>query len=264
MANLPRVTAKIFASNAAESDIGQYGSAKTGNKVLTSDIAQIQALDAFLTGWRAAVLSTRNYPTLQEMNGLQKVFSQQIAYLLQKGIAEYDSATIYYANDFCKVGNELYYSLVNNNFGNNPASDGGIHWALYADLTAITTQLNNKANLDLLNITNTGKTVMSNMAMPSSRYIDLAIGTDGSTYTAPADGYFTLHRAPAADTMGTITLTNTSGNLRSTCETSIGWGIRVFMPAAKGQIVRINMQAPSGWNTSVDVFRFVYAKSEES
>ena len=131
MAKLPRVTTKIFASNAAANDIGQYGSALAGNKLATGDIAQIQALPAFLTGWRAAVLSTRNYPTLQEMNGLQKVFSQQIAYLFEHGVAEYDAASVYYAGDIIKVVTNgvpaLKYSVIDNNLGNSV--DNTSYWA---------------------------------------------------------------------------------------------------------------------------------------
>lgn len=125
MSKLPRVTAKVFASNAAETDIGQYGSALTGAKINTGDIAQIQALPAYETGWRGAVISERNYPTLQEMNGLQKVFSQQIAYLFQNGaFAEWDENTEYCANtSFCQINGVLYQSLTNNNIGNNPSND---------------------------------------------------------------------------------------------------------------------------------------------
>ena len=125
MSKLPRVTAKVFASNAAKTDIGQYGSALTGAKINTGDIAQIQTLPAYETGWRGAVISKRNYPTLQEMNGLQKVFSQQIAYLFQNGaFAEWDENTEYCANtSFCQINGVLYQSLTNNNIGNNPSND---------------------------------------------------------------------------------------------------------------------------------------------
>ena len=122
--NLPRVTAKIFAENAAEKDIAQYGSVISGSAVFTSDISQIQQLPAFTTGWRAAVISDRNYPTLPEMNGLQKTFSQQIAYTLQKGMPEWDAGTTYYANtSFCQVNGVWYQSLTDNNIGNNPLTD---------------------------------------------------------------------------------------------------------------------------------------------
>lgn len=144
---LPRVTAKIFASNAAEDDIGQYGSALAGNKVLTSDISEIQALPAYETGWRGAVLSTRNYPTLQEMNGLQKTFSQQIAYLLETGLPEWDENTTYWANtSFCQFDGKIYQSLTDNNIGNNPTTDT-TNWQ-YINF--------NGANQDLSNLTDSG------------------------------------------------------------------------------------------------------------
>lgn len=124
MPKLPRVTAKVFASNAAENDIGQYGSALSGTKVTTGNIEEIQALPAYETGWRGAVISDRNYPTLQEMNGLQKTFSQQIAYILENGIAEYDAGTTYYKGQICKDINSgnTYISLTDNNIG-NPLTD---------------------------------------------------------------------------------------------------------------------------------------------
>lgn len=131
MPKLPRVTAKIFASNAAENDIGQYGSALTGTKVTTSDISEIQALAAYEEGWRGAVISNRNYPTLQEMNGLQKTFSQQIAYCLENGMPEWDEATTYYTNQFCRIDNTFYYSLIDNNQGNNPKTDT-TNWSAWA------------------------------------------------------------------------------------------------------------------------------------
>lgn len=122
MAKLPRVTAKVFASNAPQDKIGQFGSAKAGTKVNTSDISTIQGLPAFSTGWTEAVVQGQNYPTLEEMNGLQKVFSQQIAYLFEQGIPEYDSNTTYYVGSVCKVAtaNSLtfYVSKVDNNVGN--------------------------------------------------------------------------------------------------------------------------------------------------
>ncbi len=126
MAKLPRVTAKVFASNAADTDIGQFGSALTGSKVTTSNISEIQALPAYETGWRGAVISNRDFPTLQEMNGLQKTFSQQIAYILQEGVPEYDTGTTYYKGGWCKGLEDevisLYESLVDDNLG-NPLTD---------------------------------------------------------------------------------------------------------------------------------------------
>ena len=156
MTRLPRVKGKIFASNADANDIGQFGSALAGNKLLTSDIATIQDLPAYETGWRAAVLSTRNYPTLQEMNGLQKVFSQQIAYNLQSGIPEWDSETTYYSNQFCSVAGNIYVSLVDNNLDNNPATDDGTNWDAFLGGSGGGGIIGNYANQDLNNLTELG------------------------------------------------------------------------------------------------------------
>lgn len=131
MPRLPRVTAKIFASNAQETDIGQYGSALTGTKVTTGDIAEIQALPAYEVGWRAAVTSDRNYPTLQEMNGLQKTFSQQIKYDLDIGMPEWDENTTYYQNYFCQVNGTFYKSLTDDNKNHNPLTDTA-NWEVWS------------------------------------------------------------------------------------------------------------------------------------
>lgn len=159
---LPRVTARIFASNAAEGDIGQYGSARNGTKVLTSDIAQIQALPAYETGWRAAVLSSRNFPTLQEFNGMQKVFSQQIAYLLNNGTAEYDAGTNYFKGDIVKILTNgvpaLKYSLTDNNIGNLTSDTN--YWADFelADTSTL-------VNIDLSNLSATGEAHFANPSL---------------------------------------------------------------------------------------------------
>ena len=150
---IPRVTSKIFASNAAEGDIGQFGSALTGTKVNTDDISVIQGLPAYEKGWRGAVVSNRNYPTLEEMNGLQKTFSQQIAYILQNGMPEWDAGTTYFTDQFCRVGSKFYVSLQDNNLGNNPATTTGF-WQVWNPGQGT------YANTDLSNLSATGQAVI--------------------------------------------------------------------------------------------------------
>ena len=151
---IPRVTGKIFASNAAEGDIGQFGSALTGTKVPTDDISIIQALPAYEEGWRGAVVSDRNYPTIQEMNGLQKTFSQQINYILQNGMPEWDAGTTYFTDQFCRVGSMFYVSLQDNNLGNNPTTTTGF-WEIWNPAEGT------YANTDLSNLSETGQQVIN-------------------------------------------------------------------------------------------------------
>lgn len=120
MAKLERVTAKIFASDAPADKIGQFGSALAGTKLETGDVSTIQALPAYTEGWSSAVISQRNYPVLQETNGVMKNMSYQTAYIMQNGIAEYDPDTEYYAGSICKgIGNtNQYASWGDENVGN--------------------------------------------------------------------------------------------------------------------------------------------------
>lgn len=122
MAKLTRVTGKVFANDAPLAQIGQFGSALAGNPYNTQDVATIQNLQAYLNGWQSAVVTSRNFPPIEEVNGVLKTISYQACYLLQEGIPEYDINTEYSNTSIVKSisGNELsfYISLQNENIGN--------------------------------------------------------------------------------------------------------------------------------------------------
>ena len=122
MTNLIRVTGKVFGGSAPLEEIGQFGSAKAGTLYNTQDVATIQALPAYSNGWGSAVITSRNFPPIEEVTGVLKTISYQACYLLQEGIPEYDINTEYSNTSIVKNinGNELsfYISLVNNNIGN--------------------------------------------------------------------------------------------------------------------------------------------------
>lgn len=133
MAKLTRVTGKVFAGSAQAiiGGIGQFGSALSGTPNPTTDVATIQALPAYENGWGSAVVSSRNFPPIEEVNGVLKTISYQNCYLLQEGAPEYDINTEYSNTSIVKSisGNELifYISLQNNNIG-NPLTDT-TYWA---------------------------------------------------------------------------------------------------------------------------------------
>jgi hypothetical protein len=131
MAKLTRVTAKVFGENASltvgSSGIGQFGSAKAGTFNITGDVATIQALPAWSTGFRDAVTASSRFPALEEMTGLAKVLSYQNAYVLQEGISEWDAGTTYNIGSIVKVLDEsnkvlLYQSIINDNL-NTPVTN---------------------------------------------------------------------------------------------------------------------------------------------
>lgn len=91
---------------------------------------------------------------------------------------------------------------------------------------------------------------VAHMAMPSDKYIDLTLGASGTTYTAPADGWFCFF----STTQG-INLYNPQNKMRSyVAGTS---GSAGFIPVKKGAIVAL-------YNVAADAtFNFVYAVGSE-
>lgn len=121
----------------------------------------------------------------------------------------------------------------------------------------IDTIANGKANVALDNITSAGKTVCANMAMPSGTYTNLTIGTHGTSYSAPADGYFIVKGYNSS-----ATLSNLLGCLNTS--TGLGYSITpsnysgsestVTVPAKKGEQVVIY-----NYGGTFTMVRFVYA-----
>ena len=130
MARLPRVTQKLFGSSAGFQQVGQFGSLAANSPTYTTDAAQIQGLSNFLDGWFAAVLGN-NSPAIQDMNGLFLVAFQQLAYLMQEGVAEWDTATTYYTGNIVSDGaGQLYVSLQDSNISHTPISSP-TYWRNY-------------------------------------------------------------------------------------------------------------------------------------
>ncbi len=137
MTNYSRKNAKIFGETANPigtdqdigPEIGQFGSAKAGTYNGTNDIDVIQSLPAWSNGWVDAVTPSQQFPTLPERTAVDYVQSYQNAYLLQKGVAEWDSATVYYTTSYCQHNGALYRSKINDNAGNEPiANTSNDYW----------------------------------------------------------------------------------------------------------------------------------------
>ena len=131
MAKLTRVTGKVFGGSAPLDEIGQFGSALAGTPTNTQDVSEIQALSAYSQGWGSAIVTSRNFPPIEEVTGVLKTISYQNCYLLQEGIPAYDANTEYSDTSLVKTvsGTQLkiYVSLTDNNIG-NPLTDT-THWA---------------------------------------------------------------------------------------------------------------------------------------
>lgn len=123
------------------------------------------------------------------------------------------------------------------------------------NVTDDTLNLNNVANIDLSNITDTGYIKMAKASMPSDTYTDLTLGASGNTYTAPADGYYDLRKAGNAGQFGLM---------GSTLETGASLGsdaiLSLFLPVRKGDVMLLRYSLTG----TTYVFRFVYAQGSES
>lgn len=118
---LTRVTGKVFGGEAPLEEIGQFGSALAGTKLNTQDVATIQALEAYSQGWGSAVITSRNFPPMEEVTGVLKTISYQACYSLQAGVPVYDIATDYGVGDIVKVASgstlTFYVSQTTPNIG---------------------------------------------------------------------------------------------------------------------------------------------------
>jgi hypothetical protein len=96
MARIARKTQLVFGGSlSAASNIAKFGSLRVGVPAFSLDPDEIQTTE-YLNGWAAALTANKS-PALQDLNALHYLHSLQLAYLMQQGIAEWDSATPYFA-----------------------------------------------------------------------------------------------------------------------------------------------------------------------
>jgi hypothetical protein len=119
MAKITRATQTIFGGTGSTSNFGQFGSLAASSPTTTKTPSVIQGLAAWLAGWQAATIGAF-IPAYQDMNSVHYLAFYQICYILQMGIAEYDSSTTYYTNSIVQYNGVQYQSLIDNNTGNEP------------------------------------------------------------------------------------------------------------------------------------------------
>lgn len=129
MTKLIRKNQKVFAENANSNEIAVFGSLKAGIPTFSTDIDNIQSAE-YLRGLFGAVIGD-NSPAIEDHNSLFYLFSRQLAYLFQQGIAEWDSATEYHTGSLCSLSTEvgkIYVSRTDTNVNHSPT---GTNWQLY-------------------------------------------------------------------------------------------------------------------------------------
>ena len=148
----------------------------------------------------------------------------------------------------------IYASKADNNL-NNPLTDT-TKWE-----KANIVDVSNKAETDFTNVNDTGKITGAGWAMPSGTYEELTIGASETEYTAPANGWFLLGEQNSVSTDAPLGLVNLTANIISTITRAVnGTSRRVYIPALKGDIVRITYLASANSRG----LTFIYAKGSES
>lgn len=164
--NLPRVLQNIFGENAMQGNkIAQFGSVIAGAPLYTGDIEEIQALQYWQNGWVGATISDKRYPTSEETTGINKVVTQQLKYLFQKGIPEWLDTEDYYENSFCQRQGVVYRSVTDNNINNDPLTDSGANWQVFKGASV-------SSDLEII-MPYTKKAIISSTLQLQNNYLDI-------------------------------------------------------------------------------------------
>ena len=155
----------------------------------------------------------------------------------------------------------------------NGYSPGGSGYTMYDTILKTNSfKYGDRTNqYEVVNKSPANNTYMAHMAMPSDKYIDLELGASGTTYTAPADGYFILTGSlPSSSDIGHVTLINrlnttsgTDGKFTVRCygvgKASVGTGLYASVPAKTGD----NVVASWAGSATGTILRFIYAVGSE-
>ena len=96
--------------------------------------------------------------------------------------------------------------------------------------------------------------------MPSDKYVDLTLGASGTTYTAPANGYFTIYAINSVSN-GAIYMNDETGLQAPTPRNAFNGGsLGTYLPIKKNNVMKLQYDGLS----SVIFFRFYYAQGSES
>lgn len=142
----------------------------------------------------------------------------------------------------------LYYIVI----ANSTKTD------IQVDIDNIATDVNGKADTDLTNCTNVANIKMAHNAMPSNTYVALTF-SHGASYTAPADGYFSIigYGGGAGTIMALISPNIAVGS--TTINNTSAAQAYIYLPVKKGTVVNAYQ-----YNGTVSALRFYYAVGSES
>lgn len=107
------------------------------------------------------------------------------------------------------------------------------------------------------------KQFATSASLPSHDYVELTIGAPGSTYTAPANGWYELSGIPTRSTNNNIILWNTNTKVGTQVQgiTTV-YAVAQFIPCTKGNIIEVNYTNYS-FTAKGQGLRFIYAQGSQ-
>lgn len=114
----------------------------------------------------------------------------------------------------------------------------------------------NTNQYEVVNKSPANNTYMVHMVMPSDKHIDLTLGASGTTYTAPADGWF---QCACTGTVGSTYFEIATNEISSTASFVGGWA-RTSIPVKRRDIVTVYY---GGNKFTKRLFRFTYAEGSK-
>lgn len=126
-------------------------------------------------------------------------------------------------------------------------------------------ELANKLDLDATNLNTAGKTYIAELSFPSTKAVDVNLLASGSTYTAPANGWFAIC-GHFGNITGALGMLNTTSLLCAQDKANDGdWSCLVSLKASKGDnvVIRYSINPLLSAAGGTPYFKFVYAKGDE-
>lgn len=210
------------------------GSLKSIEFTLSSPITMLQTVSGWNGRWSVYTngISLSYHPTeLEYISDTKPIVSTPTAYW------------------FCPKDNILYWT-----------SDTGATWLIskalhVADLTESSMKiqsLNWKQPFKAVNYSD--REYIAHQAMPSTLNINLTLGASGTSYTAPADGWFVVGKS--SGTSGAFfNLVNETAGIGLTSDGYQTGNKLLFVPVSKGNVVKCSYN----FSGSTSFFRFIYA-----
>ena len=153
----------------------------------------------------------------------------------------------------------LYFDTVTGRY-NSWCPVVSLYWDSTGKITSFSPFIvDSVVNSNASNFSQAGRSYLSGLGMPSSRYIDLTLGASGSTYTAPANGYFVVTATSTSASRAFVVLEKSHGICNGDHSYSAETGLRCFVPCQKGKSTSLIY----GGATITSLW-FVYAEGENS